>query len=102
MASNKTSFIFLGQPTTAQLDVGVRFVNLTFLIGCEKDAKAALAAELVRPHTDDSECGDQHDVVGHRGAELALQVFYRTETRQGRDKNACFIIVTARSRLRSD
>ena len=55
---------------------------LTLLVGCEEDAEAALAAGLVRPHADDAQRGDQHDVVGHRGAELTLQVFNRTETRQ--------------------
>lgn len=52
---------------------------LTLLVGREKDAEATLAARLIRPHSDDAECGDQHDVVGHRGAELALQVLHRTE-----------------------
>lgn len=53
------------------------------MVGREKDAEATLAARLVRPHSDDAECGDQHDVVGHCGAELALQVLNRTEKRQG-------------------
>ncbi len=56
---------------------------LTLLVGCEKDAEAAFAAGLVRPHADDAQRGNQHDVVGHRGAELALQIFHRTEMRQG-------------------
>lgn len=50
--------------------------RLTFLVGCEKDAEAAFAAGLVSPHTDDAQRGNQHDVVGHRGAELALQVLH--------------------------
>lgn len=49
---------------------------LTLLVGREKDAEAAFAAGLVRPHADDAQRGNQHDVVGHRGAELALQVFH--------------------------
>lgn len=59
--------------------------RLTFLIGGEKDAKATPAAEFVGPHADDSQSGDQHDVVGHRGAELALQIFHRTKARQEED-----------------
>lgn len=57
--------------------------SLTFLVGREKDAEATFAARLVCPHADDAQRGNQHDVVGHRGAELALQVFHRTEMRQG-------------------
>ena len=57
---------------------------LTFLVGCEKDAKAALAARLVRPHADDAQRGNQHDVVGHRGAEFIFQVLYRTEMKERR------------------
>lgn len=52
------------------------------MVGREKDPEAAFAAELVRPHADDAQSGNQHDVVGHRGAELALQVLHRAETRQ--------------------
>lgn len=57
-------------------------MNLTLLVGREKDAKAAFSAGLICPHADDAQRGNQHDVVGHRGAELALQVFHRTEMRQ--------------------
>lgn len=46
------------------------------MVGCEKDAKATLAAGLVRPHADDTQRGDEHDVIGHGGAELALEVFH--------------------------
>lgn len=46
--------------------------RLTLLVGREEDAEAALAAGLVRPHADDAQRGNQHDVIGHRGAELAL------------------------------
>lgn len=56
---------------------------LTLLVGREKDAEATFAARLVCPHSDDAECGDQHDVVGHRGAELALQILHRTEKTPG-------------------
>lgn len=59
------------------------WLYLTLLVGCEKDSEATFAARLVRPHSNDAECGDQHDVIGHRGAELALQVLHRTEKRQG-------------------
>ena len=52
---------------------------LTFLVGGEEDAEAALAAGLVRPHADDPQRGGQHDVVGHRRAELVLQVLHRAE-----------------------
>lgn len=52
------------------------------MVGREKDAEAAFAAGFIRPHANDAQRGNQHDVVGHRGAELALQVFHRTETRQ--------------------
>lgn len=57
--------------------------TLTLLVGGEEDAEAALPAGLVRPHADDAQRGDQHDVVGHRGAELALQVLHRAATRRG-------------------
>lgn len=50
--------------------------TLTLLVGGEEDAEAALPAGLVRPHADDAQRGDQHDVVGNRGAELALQVLH--------------------------
>lgn len=46
--------------------------TLTLLVGSEEDAEAAPPAALVCPHADDAQRGDQHDVVGHRGAELAL------------------------------
>lgn len=59
------------------------WLRLTLLVGREKDAEATFAARLVRPHSDDAERGDQHDVVGHRGAEFALQVLHRTEKTQG-------------------
>lgn len=55
---------------------------LTLLVGCVKDAEAAFSTGLIRPHADDAQRGNQHDVVGHRGTELALQVFHRTEMRQ--------------------
>lgn len=55
---------------------GLSECTLTFLVGCEKDAKATLAAGLVRPHADDTQRGDEHDVIGHGGAELALEVFH--------------------------
>lgn len=57
--------------------------GLTLLVGGEEDAEAALAARLVRPHPDDAQRGDQHDVVGHRGAELALQVLHRAASGTG-------------------
>lgn len=57
---------------------------LTFLVRREKDAEATFPAGLVCPHTDDAQCGDQHDVVGHSGAELALQIFHRAKMRQGK------------------
>lgn len=60
---------------------------LTLLVGCEKDAEAALAAGLVCPHADDAQRWNQHDVVGHRGAELAFQVFHRTEMKQDGEKS---------------
>ena len=55
---------------------------LTLSVGGEKDAEAAPPAGLVRPHADDAQRGDQHDVVGHCGAELALQVLHRAATRR--------------------
>lgn len=55
---------------------------LTLLVCREEDAETAFAAGLIRPHADDAQRGNQHDVVSHRGAELALQVFHRTEMRQ--------------------
>lgn len=55
------------------------YQRLTVLVGGEKDAEATFPTGLVSPHTDDPQCGDQHQVVGHCGAVLALQVFHRTE-----------------------
>ena len=49
---------------------------LTFLVGGEEDAEATPAAALVGPHPDHAQRGHQHHVVGHRGAELVLQVLH--------------------------
>ena len=49
---------------------------LTFLVGGEEDAEATPAAALVSPHPDHAQRGHQHYVVGHRGAELVLQVLH--------------------------
>lgn len=46
--------------------------------GCEEDPEFALPASLVCPHSDHTHGGHQHDIVGHRGAELILQVLNRT------------------------
>lgn len=45
---------------------------------CEEDFEPALSAPLVRPQPDHTQGGRQHDVIGHRGAELVLQVLHRT------------------------
>lgn len=55
---------------------------LTLLVGCEKDAEATFTAGFICPHADDTQRGNQHDVVGDRGTELALQVFHWTVMRQ--------------------
>lgn len=57
---------------SGSLGVWVWTLTLTLLVGGEKDAEAAPPAGLVCPHADDAQRGDQHDVVGHRGAKLAL------------------------------
>lgn len=46
----------------------------TFSEGGEEDAEAAFAAALIGPHADDAYWREQHDVIGHRAAELILQV----------------------------
>lgn len=48
--------------------------DLTVYIGGEEHAEAAEAALLVRPHPHDPHAVVQHQVVGHRAAELGLQV----------------------------
>lgn len=45
---------------------------LTFMEGCEEDPKFAFPASLVRPQSHHTHRGHQHDIVGHRGAELVL------------------------------
>lgn len=52
-------------------------VRLTLLEGCEEYTEAALSAPLVGPHANHAQRGHQHDVVGHRAAELIPQVFHR-------------------------
>lgn len=46
--------------------------------GCEEDPESALPASLVCPQPHHAHRGRQHDIVGHRGAELILQVLDRT------------------------
>lgn len=48
--------------------------DLTVYVGGEEHAEAAEAALLVRPHPHDPHAVVQHQVVGHRAAELGLQV----------------------------
>lgn len=50
--------------------------SLTFLEGGEEYPEAAPAAALVGPHPDHPRGGHQHHVVGHRRAELVLQVLH--------------------------
>lgn len=44
--------------------------------GCEEHLKPAVPTALVRPHADDPQTCAEHDVVGHRAAELGLQVVH--------------------------
>lgn len=46
--------------------------------GCEEDPEFALSASLISPQSHHPHRGRQHDIVGHRGAELILQVLDRT------------------------
>ena len=46
--------------------------------GCEEDPEFALPAPLVCPQPHHTHRGHQHDIIGHRGAELILQVLDRT------------------------
>lgn len=51
--------------------------RLTFLKGREEHLEATVAAALVSPQADHAQTRAQHDVIGHRAAELGLQVLYR-------------------------
>lgn len=46
--------------------------------GCEEDPEFALPASLIGPQSHHTHRGRQHDIIGHRGAELILQVLDRT------------------------
>ncbi len=46
--------------------------------GREEDPEFAFPASLVRPQSHHAHRGQQHDVVGHCGAELIFQVLHRT------------------------
>lgn len=53
------------------------FISLTLLERSEEYPEATLAAALVGPHADHAQRGHQHDVIGHRAAELIPQVLHR-------------------------
>lgn len=46
--------------------------------GCKEDLESALPASLVCPQPHHTHRGRQHDIIGHCGAELVLQVLNRT------------------------
>lgn len=47
---------------------------LTFMEGREEDPEFALSASFIGPQPHNAHRGRQHDIVGHRGAELIFQV----------------------------
>lgn len=49
-------------------------LSLTFMEGREEDPKFALSASFIGPQSHHAHRGRQHDIVGHRGAELIFQV----------------------------
>lgn len=51
--------------------------SLTFMERCEEYPEFAPPASLVGPQSHHPHGGHQHDIVGHRGAELILQVLDR-------------------------
>lgn len=46
--------------------------------GCKEDFESALPAALVCPQSHHPHRGNQHDIVGHSGAKLILQVLNGT------------------------
>lgn len=58
----------------------------------KKDLKSALPAPLIRPEPYHTYRGHQHDVVGHRGAKLVLQVLHSTAPVIDGDKVALALI----------
>lgn len=52
--------------------------SLTLMESCEEDLEFTLPAALVCPHSHHSHRRHQHDIIGHCGAELILQVLNRT------------------------
>lgn len=60
--------------------------------GREEDPEFALPAPLVRPQSHHAHRGHQHDVVGHRGAELILQVLDRAAAVVDGDKVALALV----------
>lgn len=52
--------------------------SLTWMESCKENPEFALPASLICPQPHHAHRGGQHDVVGHRGAELILQVLDRT------------------------
>ena len=52
--------------------------SLTWMESCKENPEFALSASLIRPQPHHAHRGGQHDVIGHCGAELILQVLDRT------------------------
>lgn len=59
-------------------DLPGRGRSLTLHEGGEEHPEPAEPAALVRPHADHPHAGLERDVVGHRAAELGLEVLDRT------------------------